>query len=212
MWDWNGTLFDDLHIVVEAVNASIIPLGVGPIDKRAYRRHYRRPVNRFYEALLGREVDDRAMAAIDRTFHDAYHAAIGRAGLAGDAVVAVDAVAAAGGTQSVLSMWFHERLVPTVHACGLAGHMLSIDGHRGAAGETKALHLARHIDQLVRVFSISRDAVVVVGDITDDAAAAAAAGVECLLFDGGSQPRTVLEGKGVPVAGSLIEAVTMAMG
>ena len=55
-------------------------------------------------------------------------------------------------------------------------------------------------------------ALVVVGDITDAAAAATTAGAECGLFDGGSQPRTVLEGDGVPVAGSLIEAVAMAMG
>jgi len=26
IWDWNGTLFDDLHIVVESVNASLAQL------------------------------------------------------------------------------------------------------------------------------------------------------------------------------------------
>jgi phosphoglycolate phosphatase-like HAD superfamily hydrolase len=28
VWDWNGTLFDDFHVVVEAVNAGIEPLGL----------------------------------------------------------------------------------------------------------------------------------------------------------------------------------------
>ena len=32
IWDWNGTLFDDLHIVVESVNASLAELGAPPID------------------------------------------------------------------------------------------------------------------------------------------------------------------------------------
>ena len=32
VWDWNGTLFDDLAIVVDAVNASLAHEGAGPID------------------------------------------------------------------------------------------------------------------------------------------------------------------------------------
>ena len=35
IWDWNGTLFDDLHIVVESVNVSLAELGAPPIDAEA---------------------------------------------------------------------------------------------------------------------------------------------------------------------------------
>ena len=52
--------------------------------------------------------------------------------------------------------------------------------------------------------------VTAVGDITDDAAAAEAVGVACVLYDGGSQPRRDLEATGVPVADSLLEAVYLA--
>ena len=56
IWDWNGTLFDDLHIVVEGVNASLRMLGLATIGPDEYRASYRRPVNLFYEDLLGREI------------------------------------------------------------------------------------------------------------------------------------------------------------
>jgi phosphoglycolate phosphatase-like HAD superfamily hydrolase len=59
--------------------------------------------------------------------------------------------------------------------------------------------------------ALDRSGMVVIGDITDDAAAARAAGVRCVLYDGGSQDRHSLEAEGFPVAGSLLEAVEMAM-
>lgn len=211
VWDWNGTLFDDLHIVVDAVNVSLGELGVDPIDAAAYRAHYRRPVHLFYEALLDRPVPPDEMAAIDTWFHDAYHASLDRAGLAPDARAAVGAVVRAGATQSVLSMWWHDRLVLAVRAFDLAEHMLAVDGHRGGPGETKEQHLRHHTEQLGRLYrGIDRAEIVAVGDITDDAAAAEAVGIHCVLYDGGSQPRADLEATGMPVADSLLEAVYLA--
>ncbi|MBU1494052.1 MAG: HAD family hydrolase, partial [Actinobacteria bacterium] len=119
VWDWNGTLFDDLHIVVDSVNASLARFGEGPIDAARYQAHYRRPVRLFYDSLLGRPIGDDMWHTIDRVFHETYHGALDRAALAPDAVEAMDAVLAGGGTQSILSMWWHEQLVPAVAAFDL---------------------------------------------------------------------------------------------
>lgn len=212
IWDWNGTLFDDLEIVVESVNASLAFLGEDPIDAAGYRAHYRRPTHLFYEDMVGRPVDADEFAEIDRIFHRNYHEALHRADLTADAREAVAAAARAGASQSVLSMWWHDRLVPMVRRLRLEPYMLAVDGHRGAPGETKDQHLAHHIDQLIALFpALERDEMVVVGDITDDAAAARTAGVRCVLYDGGSQPRPTLTGTGVPVADTLLEAVSLAL-
>jgi phosphoglycolate phosphatase-like HAD superfamily hydrolase len=212
VWDWNGTLFDDLDIVVAAVNVSLRAVGAGPIDADRYREVYQRPLHRFYETLLGRPVLPDEMTAIDVDFHDAYHALLDQARLTVDARGAVDLVAARGQTQSVLSMWWHDRLVPAVRYFALDDHMLAVDGHRGPAGASKQNHLARHVEQLVRLFPdrVQREGMTVIGDVTDDADAASAVGVDCVLYDGGSQPRAVLEATGRPVASSLIEAVELA--
>jgi len=212
VWDWNGTLFADLDIVVSAVNVSLRAVGAGPIDADRYREVYQRPLHRFYETLLGRPVLPDEMTALDLDFHDAYHALLDQARLTVDARGAVDLVAARGQTQSVLSMWWHDRLVPAVRFFALDDFMLAVDGHRGPAGASKQNHLARHVEQLVRLFPgrVQRDGMTVIGDVTDDSDAARAVGVGCVLYDGGSQPRAVLEATGDQVASSLIEAVELA--
>jgi phosphoglycolate phosphatase-like HAD superfamily hydrolase len=214
VWDWNGTLFDDLEIVVASVNVSLRAIGAAPIDVETYRAVYQRPLYRFYQNLLGRPVPPEEMRSIDDDFHAAYHALLDQARLTVDARRAIELVAERGGTQSVLSMWWHDQLVPAVRFFGLEDHMLAVDGHRGGPGESKEKHLAGHVEQLTRLFPelVRREAVVVIGDVTDDADAARAARVGCVLYDGGSQPRAVLEATGVPVAATLVEAVEMAEG
>lgn len=211
MWDWNGTLFDDLPAVVSAVNVSLARLGVDPIDEAEYRRHYRRPVHLFYESILGRSVGPAEMAEVDRVFHDAYKPLADRIDLGEDASRAVEAVSEAGLTQSVLSMWWHEDLAPAVTRLGLAPRMVAVDGHRGEAGEPKADHLTRHVDRMCSIVpGLGRSEIVMIGDITDDASAAAACGIGCVLYDGGSQPVEALRATGRPVASSLVEAVALA--
>jgi len=213
IWDWNGTLFDDHHLVVASVNASLADLGVPPIDSAGYRRMFVRPLHVFYERLLGSPVDDVLMRRIDDVFQAAYLERLPEVDLDADAIPAIEAVAAAGGTQSIASMLWHEMLVSTVGRFGLEEHMVALDGHRGSVGETKEAHLGRHVDRLAAMFpDIDRSAMVVIGDITDDAVAARSAGVGCVLYDGGSQDRSMLEAEGYPVARSLVEAVGLALG
>lgn len=212
IWDWNGTLFDDLEIVVASVNVSLRALGAPPIDVETYRAVYQRPLHRFYENLLGRPVLPEEFRSIDDDFHSAYHALLDQARLTVDARRAVEMVAERGQTQSVLSMWWHDRLVPAVRFFGLQDYMLAVDGHRGTPGESKEKHLAGHVAQLLRLFpeKVAREGMVVIGDVTDDADAARAVGVGCVLYDGGSQPRAALEGTGASVAATLVEAAEMA--
>ena len=212
IWDWNGTLFDDLEIVVASVNVSLRAVGAPPIDVETYQAVYQRPLHRFYEALLGRPVPPDEFRSIDDDFHAAYHALLDQGRLTVDARRAVELAAERGQTQSVLSMWWHDRLVPAVRFFGLEDHMLAVDGHRGPPGDSKAKHLGEHVEQLVRLFPglVRRETMTVIGDVTDDADAARTVEVGCVLYDGGSQPRPVLEAAGVPVAATLVEAVEMA--
>jgi len=211
VWDWNGTLFDDFEIIVESVNASLRRLGAGPIDASVYRALYRRPMDLFYEAVLGRPVHAEEMAAVDRDFHRSYHDSMSRAGLAGDALDAVRLAAARGATQSVLSMWWEDRLVDTVGWLGLGEYMVAVAGRRSGPATTKAEPLARHLRRLGKLVPRSGGYVVLVGDVTDDAAAARACNVGCVLYDGGSLERSALEAEGFPVVNTLVEAVEKAL-
>lgn len=208
VWDWNGTLFDDLHVVVAAVNAGIEPFGMRPITPDDYRTHYTRPVKVFYDRLAGREVTDREWRDLDRRFHDAYRDLLPTAGLSVDAFDALRVVAEFPAGQSLLSMFPHDELVPLVERLGVTGYFSRIDGLRGEPGARKAVFLEAHLRELMAHEDPST--VLLIGDATDDAVAAAHVGAPAVLVDSGSHHRQELESTGVPVAGSLLDALRLA--
>src|SRR5256885_11650022 len=58
VWDWNGTLFDDLAAVVAATSDSFVAIGHLPMTVEQYRAQFTRPIQDFYRKVLGRPLDD----------------------------------------------------------------------------------------------------------------------------------------------------------
>jgi phosphoglycolate phosphatase-like HAD superfamily hydrolase len=210
VWDWNGTLFDDQHLVLEGLAAVLDAAGLPRIDLATYQRLYTRPVQVFYERLFGRPIPRDEWEDLDERYHAGYRAALDRARLTIDARTALDRVEAAGHTQSLLSMWRHDELVPLVERLGIGDRFARVDGLRGVAGGYKAPHLRAHLTALADVAGGDPSQVLVVGDALDDAAAATAVGARCVLYDGGSHPHRELAATGAPVARSLTEALDVA--
>jgi phosphoglycolate phosphatase-like HAD superfamily hydrolase len=203
VWDWNGTLFDDHVAVVAAVNDALAALGAPPIDTDTYRNHFTRPVQRFYEQVAGRPISPEEWRMLDDAYHDSYHARVERLALASDARAALTAAEAAGLTQSLLSMWRHRELVPLVERLGIGHFFTRVDGLRVPGGAGKAEHLVAHLASL----KVDAAAAMLVGDTLDDLQASRAVGASCVLYDGGSHHRQVLEATGVPVVDTLTAAV-----
>ena len=178
VWDWNGTLLADVHLVVDATAASLHALGVtGGLDLARYRSTFRRPLRGFYADLVGRPVDDDEWRHLDGVFGRHYRGAEAGAGLADGARAALAAVADAGLGQSLLSMLGHDQLCATLARRGLINWFARVDGDRHGEGGGKAAGLAAHLDAL----RLDPRRVVLVGDTVDDAAATAAVGCACVL-------------------------------
>lgn len=208
VWDWNGTLLDDLDLVISSVNESMSRHGVGPIDGDGYRDHFTRPVRGFYDSLFERSISDEEWTDMNDFFHDSYYSGVGEARLAEDALAALDMVESLGWTQSLLSMSPLERLVPVVESKGLADRFELIDGLSGPTGGTKRIRLREHLRDL----KVEPSDALVIGDSDDDAAAARSVGARVVLYDGGTHHLSHLESLGAPVAGTLVEAVSLAAG
>ncbi|MEG3631743.1 HAD family hydrolase [Streptomyces poriticola] len=204
VWDWNGTLFHDNDAIIGATNAAFAELGLKPITLEQYRALYCVPVPRFYERLLGRLPSDAEWELMDRTFHRHYTEHQVRCGLAEGAAELLAGWRSAGRSQSLLSMYGHEELVPLVQGFGIEAHFLRVDGRTGPSGGSKAEHMVRHLAALDRVQPART---VVIGDAADDAVAARHAGAQAVLYTGGSHSRASLEEAGVPVVDTLAEAV-----
>ncbi len=204
VWDWNGTILDDLAAVVAATNEALRLVGGPSITADDHRRDFRRPVIDYYRYVLGREVATDEFHHLDRVFHEAYLRLLPTCALVVDAGRALRAWP---GTQSLLSMWFHDDLVPAVTGYRLAGHFARVDGLRATrGGGMKAPHLVAHLAAL----GVAGPDCVLIGDSLDDAAAAAEVGARCVLFAGGFTDEPRLRATGLPLAGTLLEAVQLA--
>ena len=204
VWDWNGTLLNDLDLIVRCTNLAFASVGGPEVTADEHRRDFRRPVIAYYAAALGRELTDEEFADLDKVFHEAYRTQLATVGLTTDAR---EAIAAWPGTQSLLSMWFHEELLPAVTRHRLHEAFSRVDGLRDRSiGDHKASHLAAHL----RALTVDPADAVLIGDSVDDADAAASVGARCVLYSGGFTDPDRLRATGLPVADSLVEAVTLA--
>ncbi|WP_083501721.1 HAD family hydrolase [Sphaerimonospora mesophila] len=205
VWDWNGTLFHDIDAVVGATNEIFQPYGLGPYDVEGFREVYTRPIWVAYERMLGRPLRDGEWEALDLGFHENYHRLMEVCQLAEGALSSLRAWEDAGRTQSLLSMWAHERLVGKVGDLGIDGHFIRVDGLRSASGGPKAEHMVAHLKAL----GLDPEKVVVIGDSVDDAHAAHHVGARAILYTGGMSRRSELKTVGVPVVDSLADALDL---
>ncbi|MFE4454320.1 HAD family hydrolase [Streptomyces sp. NPDC056796] len=207
VWDWNGTLLDDIHAVLGATNAAFAEVDLAPLTLEQYRETYCVPIPRFYERLMGRLPTQAEWERMDGLFDRHYTEQRAACGLTEGVEELLARWVRGGRSQSLLSMYGHEHLVPVVRGYGIERHFVRVDGRTGPSGGSKAEHMRRHFEVLG---GIAPEAAVVIGDAVDDAVAAAHVGARAVLYTGGSHSRGSLEAAGVPVVDTLAEAVALA--
>ncbi|MDX1681432.1 MAG: HAD hydrolase-like protein, partial [Akkermansiaceae bacterium] len=74
IFDWSGTLVDDLGPVIEATNAVLEHYGVDPLDREGFRRAFRLPYSEFYHELL----PDVPLEELEALFRPAFDGAISK--------------------------------------------------------------------------------------------------------------------------------------
>ncbi|MFG3256764.1 HAD family hydrolase [Streptomyces sp. NPDC048172] len=207
VWDWNGTLFDDADALIASTIEAFAREGLPPLTAERYRALHTQPIDAFYDRLLGRPVPEDRRARLHAAFHESYGRRRPALGLAPDARAALAEAARAGLTQSVLSMHPHDVLGTLIDRFALRPHLVRVDGQRGPDAGYKRDHLAAHLRALAR----GPGEVLLVGDSVDDARAAAATGVRCVLYASGLHALDVLRAERVPVVGSLGKALTVGL-
>lgn len=211
VWDWNGTLFDDQPLVTRATNASLLAVGCAVLGAGAYQDLYRRPLQDFYLALAGREFTEPEWALVESAFSTTYTAGMHTCVLTVDALTALDGWAP--NSQSLLSMYDHDKLIPLVDSFGLGTRLVRVDGRPPALDYgPKTKYLVAHLEQLRSAHpGMEASQVALVGDCVDDALAALEVGATAVLYTGGSSSRRNLEAArlGVPVVDTLTQAVAL---
>ena len=207
VWDWNGTLWEDVDAAVFALNRMLGARGLSGVDRAYYRAHFGFPVRPFYASLgVDFEHDDWDRICVD--FHRFYAAAPGQR-LRADARAALERARALGFRQCVLSALREDILKRDLAREGIDGFFDEIFGTDNLDGASK-LDRGRALVAHVRAVAGDGPRIVFVGDTLHDAEVARELGGECVLVDCGHQTPERLAATGREIVPSLVAAVDAA--
>ncbi|MFI5358014.1 MAG: HAD family hydrolase [Opitutales bacterium] len=183
IWDWNGTLLDDLDLSIAAMNSLLERRGLPRLDRVRYHALFDFPVQSYYERL-GFDPAVDSFERLNVEFISAYDARRLESTLHRDARRILSAVQAAGLRQSILSAYRHETLLEIVAHFGLTPYFEHIVGLDNIHAHSKVA-LGRALMDRVRVAPAE---ILLVGDTLHDLEVARALGVACALVAIGHHP------------------------
>jgi phosphoglycolate phosphatase-like HAD superfamily hydrolase/membrane protease YdiL (CAAX protease family) len=198
IWDWNGTLLDDLDMCLDIIGGMLTERNLPAIDKESYLEIFDFPVKDYYQKI-GFDFSQEPFETISDQFIGAYEKGRPDCDLIGGAREILAHAARLGLSQSILSASKNSYLLKAVEDYGIAGYftaVLGIDNHH-AAGK---LALAQ---AFLESSSLDPQEMLLVGDTTHDGDIARAIGVNCVLIPNGHHSRSRLEETGFPVIDSL---------
>ena len=202
IWDWNGTLLDDVAAAVGALNRMLVKRGARPITIEHYRRRFGFPVRPFY-AELGVDLAKWDWDEICEDFHN--FVLEEPQAVRPDARAALELAASLGFRQSILSALRQDKLEAALAANGFLDFFDRIFGVDNLDGASK-LERGREL-----VAAIGGSTLLFIGDTLHDAEVARELGGRCVLVSCGHQMPDRLAAAGCPVAATLADAVRLAV-
>lgn len=207
LWDWNGTLLDDVDAQLASLNVMLTRRGLQSVTRRFFVDNFAFPARTFYR-LVGMDVPDSEWDALAKEYHDTYH--VQSYGLNRGAFAALEMVREKGAGQSVISALHQFYLDLETNQYGVQPFMDHIYGVDNFDGGSK-LSRAR---ELLALFRSTPTPVpytyILIGDSIHDFEVANELGIGCVLFSGGSHSRARLE-RFAPVGDTLSECVRIAL-
>jgi len=194
VWDWNGTLLDDLDLCIDVINPMLARHGLLAVDRARYLRIFDFPIVAFYERL-GFRLDEGVFAALSHEFVSTYDARRLECALQRGAADVLRGIAASGRAQSILSA--HREA--TLH--GIVAHH-AIDAHFTAMAGLPDTYAHSKIDRghaLIEQLALPPHELLLVGDTLHDLEVANALGIDCILIAHGHQSGERLRGSGAHV-------------
>ena len=70
IWDFNGTLVDDVDLALRSINTMLVRRGLAPASRDVYRRAFGFPLADYYRRL-GMDLSPETMAGLAGEFHEA---------------------------------------------------------------------------------------------------------------------------------------------
>ncbi len=183
IWDWNGTLLNDMDACVRSMNFMLDRRGLRPIDLGTYRTIFTFPVIEYYRTL-GFDLEREDFDAVAVEFHEHYFAASKSAELQPGAREALSAFRDAGYRQIVLSATMTDLLRVQMERYDVERFFDDLVGADNLRARGK-IECGREYFRTRR--DTDPDAALLIGDTRHDRETASAIGCRCALVKNGHQ-------------------------
>ena len=201
IWDWNGTLLDDVALCARLIDTLLTRHGYAPVGSlERYRQVFRFPVRAYYEDV-GFDFSRHPFDELAAEYMELYTPQSEACGLVPGALDTVRRLREKGLRQVILSASRTDILRAQVAARGLDGYMDALVGIGDIYAKSK-------VDAglcWLRESGTDASRALLVGDSTHDFETAQALRAQCVLFAGGHQPEKTLAATGAPVIGRLAD-------
>ena len=202
IWDWNGTLVDDVQLCVDVINRILHERDLPTISVRQYRETFDFPVIDYYHKL-GFDMSKDSFEALTDEFISAYEKGRWALQLQSGAKEALQVFHRNRIPQCMLSAANKKTLLSNLGQHGLTAYFKSILAlnHHYAHGKIELGH------QWIRNNHLKKEKILYIGDTLHDLQVAKAMGVNCILVVNGHNSKDRLRAHHHEVAPNLPEVL-----
>jgi phosphoglycolate phosphatase len=194
IWDWNGTLLNDLDLCIASINSLLKKRNLPLLNDQIYKNVFSFPVKNYYEAI-GFDFSKEDFDVPAREFIALYNSGVENSPLHPDARMVLQFFKEQGARQLVLSAMKQSMLKKTLELKGI----LSFFEAAAGLNDHYAVSKVERGKQLIREFSIEPKNTWMIGDTDHDYEVARALGIKCILVSDGHQSEERLKGTGALV-------------
>ncbi len=204
IWDWNGTLLNDVEICISSMNKLLTRRRLPPLDTEKYRQIFTFPVREYY-VKAGFDFTSEPFETPAIQFIDNYRASLPDATLQEGAKEALMFFRERKLDQSVLSVMEQQLLINSVRGFGIEdffGRISGIDNHYGNGKKELALRTLKEVKE-------RKENILLIGDTLHDHEVAYATGIDCILVAHGHQSPDRLSTSGRKVVNNFSELLSL---
>ena len=198
IWDWNGTLLNDMWLCVESINLTLARRDMPLLSQQRYQEMFDFPVIDFYRRL-GFDFERESFSDLAHEYHDSYENRWPECDLQPAALAALNYFQQRGLSQSLLSAAHQGMLNDGVRHFQLENFFTKTIGmdNNQALGK---IDQGRH---WIEKLHYGAHEVLLIGDTIHDYDVAAAMGIDCVLVVSGHHRREKLQTRPAPVYDNL---------
>lgn len=204
IWDWNGTILNDVEFAVELINHLLIERNLPSLTVEKYKSIFTIPVKDYY-AKAGFDFSIESFEVVGKKWIDNYEKGKLSCSLYDGVTDIIKRINSLRIGQSVLSGYKQNTLEDIVKHYQLSpyfDHILGLDNIYAGGKMHRGLDLMKELN-------LEKGESLMIGDMVHDCEVAMEIGADCILLANGHQSREALETCGVPVINDIRELLTL---